>query len=102
MHADIGSLLDRPFDLATECPVRIRLYRVRTPRRRVLAFVIHHIAFDGWSADVVLRDLTRLYTANRTGVGVTHGTADDNLSEINSVSVRKADFTLVACADVHP
>jgi hypothetical protein len=43
-----------------------------------------------------------IYTANSVGVGTTHGNADDNLADINSVSVRKADFTLVACANVHP
>jgi hypothetical protein len=44
-----------------------------------------------------------IYTANRVGVGVTEGNADDDLDEINSVSVRRAsDFTLLACANVHP
>ena len=44
-----------------------------------------------------------IYTANRVGVGVTQGDADDNLDEINSVSVRRAsDFQLLACANVHP
>lgn len=42
------------------------------------------------------------YTANAVGVGTTQGQVGDNLDEINSVSVRKADFTLVACANVHP
>jgi hypothetical protein len=42
------------------------------------------------------------YTANAAGIGTTHGRATDDLDEINSVSVRKADFTLVACANVHP
>jgi len=43
-----------------------------------------------------------IYTANRVGVGTTRGAADDDLDEINSVSVRTSDFGLVACADVHP
>lgn len=42
------------------------------------------------------------YSPNRVGVGVTQGNADDNLDEINSVSVRTSDFTLLACANVHP
>ena len=43
------------------------------------------------------------YTANGGGVGTTQGEADDDLDEINSVSVRRAgDFSLVACANVHP
>lgn len=44
------------------------------------------------------------YTANAHGIGKTHGRADDNLDEINSVSVRKndANLTLLACANIHP
>ena len=43
------------------------------------------------------------YTANAAGVGSTRGNADDDLDEINSVSVRNAsDFSLLACANVHP
>lgn len=43
------------------------------------------------------------YTANHNGVGTTQGKVDDNLDEINSVSVHEAGtFTLLACADVHP
>ena len=42
------------------------------------------------------------YTALPNGVGFTTGTADDDLDEINSVSVRSAkNFTLRACATVH-
>jgi hypothetical protein len=43
------------------------------------------------------------YVANADGHGQTHGDADDDLDEIGSVSVRLAsDFTLLACAKVHP
>lgn len=59
----------------------------------------HTCDLEPYSADDVIGGI---YTANRVGVGTTRGTADDDLDEINSVSVRKADFTLVACADVHP
>jgi hypothetical protein len=59
----------------------------------------HVCALEPYSVDDVIGGI---YTANSVGVGTTHGTAEDNLADINSVSVRKADFTLVACADVHP
>lgn len=43
------------------------------------------------------------YTANAAGVGTISGKIDDDLDEVNSVSVRLAsDFSLLACADVHP
>jgi hypothetical protein len=56
-------------------------------------------ALEPYSANDVIGGF---YTAFEGGVGVTRGLADDDLDEINSVSVRKADFTLIACAYVHP
>ncbi|MFI7115843.1 amino acid adenylation domain-containing protein [Amycolatopsis sp. NPDC049868] len=52
------------FDLATQAPVRAHLYLVADTADRYLAFVIHHVAFDGWSTDVVLDDLSTFYTLN--------------------------------------
>jgi hypothetical protein len=60
----------------------------------------HVCELEPYSADDVIGGI---YTANRVGVGVTEGTADDDLDEINSVSIRNAsDFSLIACANVHP
>ena len=59
----------------------------------------HTCALEPYSQD----DVIGVYTANAAGIGVTHGKVDDDLDEINSVSVRRAsDFALLACADVHP
>jgi len=60
----------------------------------------HACALEPYSASDVIGGI---YSANSVGVGVTHGNADDDLDEINSVSVRDADtFDLLACANVHP
>jgi hypothetical protein len=60
----------------------------------------HVCDLEPYSAEDVIGGI---YRANRVGVGVTQGNADDDLDEINSVSVRRAgDFSLVACANVHP
>ncbi|MET7309338.1 amino acid adenylation domain-containing protein [Streptomyces sp. NPDC005571] len=60
MHADIRRELERPFDLADEGPLRVRLYEVRGVGRR-LFFSVHHVAFDGWSIDILLADLITAY-----------------------------------------
>jgi len=60
----------------------------------------HVCELEPYSSEDVIGDT---YRANAGSGGATKGNADDNLDEINSVSVRQADdFTLVACANVHP
>ncbi|WP_432741955.1 amino acid adenylation domain-containing protein [Streptomyces sp. JH002] len=50
-----------PFDLQNGPLVRATLCRVG-PRRVILGVVCHHIAFDGWSFDILDRELMRAYT----------------------------------------
>ena len=59
----------------------------------------HRCDLEPYSKD----DVIGRYTANNGGVGLASGDVNDDLDQINSVSVRRAsDFTLLACADVHP
>ncbi|WP_028193133.1 non-ribosomal peptide synthetase [Salinispora pacifica] len=59
----LDSLLEaealRPFDLANGPVLRARLIR-SGPRTHVLAVLLHHIAIDGWSCDLLVRDLAAL------------------------------------------
>ncbi|MFL6162147.1 MAG: amino acid adenylation domain-containing protein [Jatrophihabitantaceae bacterium] len=54
------------FDLAAELPVRAWLFRV-APEEQVLVLLLHHIASDGWSVGVLMRDLGRAYQARLEG-----------------------------------
>jgi hypothetical protein len=59
----------------------------------------HTCELEPYSED----DVIGTYTANAAGVGQTQAKLDDDLDEIDSVSVRRAsDFALLACADIHP
>ncbi|MFF4156739.1 amino acid adenylation domain-containing protein [Streptomyces sp. NPDC001678] len=49
-----------PFDLLRENPVRARLLRLADDDH-LLVVVLHHIACDAWSQDVIARDLGALY-----------------------------------------
>jgi hypothetical protein len=54
--------IQRPFDLATDLPIRATLLHLN-PQEFVLVLVIHHIVFDGWSEGVLLRELSMAYRA---------------------------------------
>ncbi|HXU46271.1 MAG TPA: amino acid adenylation domain-containing protein [Thermoanaerobaculia bacterium] len=56
----------QPFDLATGPLLRLELARL-APRELALAFVVHHVASDAWSAGVLTRELLALYRAARDG-----------------------------------
>jgi hypothetical protein len=57
-----AQLRERPFDLSIDRPLRLALIRV-SPCSHILVVVQHHIASDGWSNGVFLRELTVLYTS---------------------------------------
>ena len=50
----------RPFDLETGPPLRASLLRLGG-EEHVLLITVHHIAFDGWSQGIFLRELAALY-----------------------------------------
>ncbi|MFE9774066.1 amino acid adenylation domain-containing protein [Streptomyces sp. NPDC005931] len=66
LDGQLAELAGRAFDLATDIPIRARLFAL-SDREHVLALVIHHIAADGWSMAPLARDLTAAYEARRTG-----------------------------------
>jgi len=66
LDKELATESGRPFDLAREVPLRAVLYRCG-PRDHVLLLVLHHIAFDGASADPLLTDLATAWSARLAG-----------------------------------
>ncbi|HEY2580013.1 MAG TPA: amino acid adenylation domain-containing protein, partial [Streptosporangiaceae bacterium] len=62
LAAALSTEAERGFDLATEPPVRARLFRLAAAEH-VLLLVLHHIAGDGWSLAPLARDVGTAYTA---------------------------------------
>ena len=62
----IGGEANHPFDLATEIPLRARLFRVADDEH-VLVAVVHHIAADGWSITPLVNDLGVAYASRCAG-----------------------------------
>jgi len=58
----LDRLISRPFDLGLDHPLRAELIRIKEDEY-VLAVVLHHIASDGWSLEILVRELTELYAA---------------------------------------
>ncbi len=67
---DARRLLDRflatPFDLEQDLPIRAALVPLGGAEH-LLAFSVHHTAFDGWSAGLLCRDLSVAYGALTAG-----------------------------------
>ncbi|MGH3431416.1 MAG: amino acid adenylation domain-containing protein, partial [Thermocrispum sp.] len=62
----IAEELARPFDLATELPLRATVFQ-QGEHDQVLALVLHHITTDEWSDRPFLADLGTAYAARREG-----------------------------------
>src|SRR5690606_17594381 len=57
---------NRPFDLRFAPPIRFTLIRV-SENEHFLYYVTNHVVFDGFSHDLLLRDLKALYEARLEG-----------------------------------
>ncbi|RRQ29133.1 amino acid adenylation domain-containing protein [Rhodococcus sp. Eu-32] len=65
IEAGLNLCAATPFDLTAEVPLRATV--LRTPDGDALAIVAHHIAVDGRSVEVVLRDFARAFQARGVG-----------------------------------
>ncbi|MCP4659651.1 MAG: non-ribosomal peptide synthetase, partial [bacterium] len=80
----------RPFDLARGPLVRTALLRLETQQHALLT-TVHHVAFDGWSGSVFLRELSVLYQAFADGGRALSAGRAAGLPELR---VQYADFAI--------
>ncbi|MFV9452452.1 amino acid adenylation domain-containing protein [Rhodococcus sp. NM-2] len=79
----INEMASDGFDLRTDRPLRTLLYRT-APEVHILALIVHHIAFDGWSLAPFARDLVVAYAARVEGTAPAW----------SPLAVQYADYTL--------
>ena len=73
----------RPFDLARNLPVRARLLRLDDEEHALLV-TLHHIAADGWSLNLFVREFAALYDAFHAG----------RPSPLEELNVQYADYAV--------
>ena len=82
-----------PFDLTRDLLLRAALIRLETDRH-VAAFSMHHIASDGWSVGVLVRELAAFYRARLDGP---EGAAAARLADpagLPALPIRYVDFAV--------
>ncbi|MCP1197776.1 condensation domain-containing protein, partial [Acetobacter senegalensis] len=72
-----------PFDLRNGPVFRILLIQIR-PDQHVLQFVMHHIASDGWSMTILVRDFCELYAAE----------TEQRPANLTPLTIQYADYAL--------
>nr|MYU48194.1 hypothetical protein [Streptomyces sp. SID7803] len=77
-----GEYVTRPFDLSAEPPLRAALWTAPDSDACTLVLVLHHIAVDGWSLGVLLRDLDAAYRARLGGAGSKLATAAAQYADV--------------------
>ncbi|PSL44170.1 non-ribosomal peptide synthase protein (TIGR01720 family)/amino acid adenylation domain-containing protein [Chitinophaga niastensis] len=70
LQSKIQALITQPFDLAADHMLRAYLLEL-TDTEHLLVITAHHIAFDGWSGDILVRELAELYNAFVAGKAAT-------------------------------
>ncbi|PZX36282.1 non-ribosomal peptide synthase protein (TIGR01720 family)/amino acid adenylation domain-containing protein, partial [Nonlabens dokdonensis] len=59
----INKDINRPFDLSSGYPIRVKLYKIASIEKTLLLINLHHIAGDGWSMGIFQRELLAYYEA---------------------------------------
>ncbi|WP_284461951.1 non-ribosomal peptide synthetase, partial [Chryseobacterium sp.] len=79
----IKKCANRIFRLDEETPVEINIFKLKD--QHYMSMVIHHIAFDGWSTDIFLKEIQTIYRSliNK-----------DNTSELPALQFQYKDFAL--------
>ncbi|MBV9789620.1 MAG: amino acid adenylation domain-containing protein [Chloroflexi bacterium] len=80
-HRQLNAETWRPFDLSSGPLLRALLIHLQ-PDHNILLLTVHHIAFDGWSVGILMREMAELFVKMSAGEPV----------ELPALPVQYADF----------
>ncbi len=66
LNQHIEQLVKSPFDLSMDYKLRVTLLKI-DEEDHILVIVLHHIASDGWSRSVLVRELVEIYASYKDG-----------------------------------
>jgi amino acid adenylation domain-containing protein/non-ribosomal peptide synthase protein (TIGR01720 family) len=94
LHAELERSVNYIYDLSKEYPIRVSLYEIsdnnkKEGKEHYLSIVVHHIAFDGWSNDIFLRDLQAYYKYHWE-----HARGLNTGLDLQDLSIQYKDFSL--------
>ncbi len=87
----IGDDVNYVFDLYNEIPIKINIYENIHKNWKYISIVIHHIAFDGWSEDIFLKEIQEFYLFNSNKA---HGQNKKQMSTLVELDIQYRDYSL--------
>jgi len=79
----ITEFIGTPFNLSEDIPFRAQLIK-QTEERYVLAIILHHIASDGWSSNILTQEFSAFYNANKNSEAL----------DLPSLDIQYADYAI--------
>jgi amino acid adenylation domain-containing protein len=86
LHKALEADTRHVFHLDRDYPIRVVLYEDERNQDRYISIVVHHVAFDGWSINVFLKELQTAYQALQAGNSVSEA--------LPALSIQYKDFAL--------
>ncbi|MCU7552937.1 amino acid adenylation domain-containing protein, partial [Chitinophagaceae bacterium LB-8] len=83
LDAYVQEQINAPFDLSRDYMLRAELINLQA-EEYILIVVLHHIASDGWSTSILVRELVALYSAYSQG----------HAPQLNPLPLQYADYAL--------
>lgn len=69
LNESIIRLVNTPFELESQAMLRAHLIPAGRDKN-VLIVVIHHLACDGWSIEIIIREWTAIYASTTAGQNI--------------------------------